>query len=143
MAAMDHELSPELPEGSLSLLYPEGWDEILSAPDALDYQMWLEDLSSTTREALHGAAEVPSWVEDAEQLRLRWQGALELIADAAIDPEDKADMSQPEIVETALLTLQANLESLDWEEEGLRFIIPNIFTSEPVIIDLRDLPQIK
>jgi hypothetical protein len=75
--------------------------------------------------------------EDESITLQRWQRAVELVADATIDPEDLSTMTQAEIVETALLTLQANLESMGWDEEGLAFTVPNIFTGEEASIDLR------
>lgn len=134
---------PDFPEESLGLEYPIGWRDILTVPDAADYQLWLDDLSFMTREAFRDSSHAPDWVSDAEQVRLRWQGAIELIADATIHPEDKAGMDQSQIVEAGLLGLQANLENLEWQEEGISFIIPNIFTGEPITIDLKKLPSFR
>jgi hypothetical protein len=134
---------PRPPESSPSLRYPEGWHEILEAPDAADYQMWLGQLMGLTYRICQERGEVPLWAEDAgDEMLNRWQHAIELVADAAIDPEDMSGMSQAEIVETALLTLQANLESMGWDEEGLAFTVPNLFSGEEASIDLRDLPAL-
>jgi len=43
-------------------------------------------------------------------LRLRWQRAVEQVADVVIDPEELPDMNQADIVKTALITLKANIE---------------------------------
>ncbi|HJQ08974.1 MAG TPA: hypothetical protein VJ836_05840 [Candidatus Saccharimonadales bacterium] len=132
---------PQSPETGPQLRYPEGWREILEAPDAADYQLWIGQLIGTTYRAFHSRGEVPAWAEDLEgEMLHRWQQAIELVADAAIDPEDIGSMSQAEVVETALLTLQANLDGIGWDEEGLAFTVPNMFTGEEATIDLRNLP---
>ncbi len=73
-----------------------------------------------------------------EEILFRWQQAIELVADATIDPED--DLSEAERIETALLTFQANVESIGWDDEGLAFTVPNLFTGEEASIDLHELP---
>jgi hypothetical protein len=130
---------PPSPESGPQLLrYPEGWREIMEAPDALDYQTWMRDLTDLTQQRLReiGATDA----EDERAIITLWQQAIELVADAAIDPEDLGGMSQAEIVETGLLTLQANLEGIGWDEEGLAFTVPNMFTGEEASVDLRQLP---
>ncbi len=124
------------------LRYPEGWQEVLEAPDAVDYQFWLGELMGITLRRCHELGNVPDWAQDAgDALRTRWQRAIEQVADIAIDPEDLATMTQAEIVETALVTFKTNLDSLGWDEEGLAFTIPNMFTGEEARIDLRELPE--
>jgi hypothetical protein len=131
---------PQSPESARPLRYPEGWREILEAPDATDYQTWMDGLADMTQQACGGLTEVPDWTEDTEEVRYRWQRAIELVADAAIDPEDLPDLSEAEVIETALLTLQANIEGMGWDEEGLVFTVPNMFTGEEATIDLREPP---
>ena len=41
----------------------------------------------------------------------------------------------------ALVTFKTNLDSLGWDEEGLAFTVPNVFTGEEARIDLRELPE--
>lgn len=61
------------------------------------------------------------------------------MADVAIDPEDMQEMTPAEIVETALITLQTNIETMGWDTEGLVFTVPNMFTGEEATIDVREL----
>lgn len=110
---MEQPPQPHSPESAPQLRYPEGWREILEAPDAENYQLWLRQLMGTTYRVCQERGEVPAWAEDTDDEMLhRWQQAIELVADAAITPEDIGSMSQAEVVETALLTLQANLHRL-------------------------------
>ncbi len=132
---------PQSPESRRTLRYPEGWREILEAPDASDYQAWMQGLSDMTQQACRGLVETPGWAEDTDEVRYRWQRAIELVADAAIDPEDLPNLSESEVVETALLTLQANIEGIGWDEEGLVFTVPNMFTEGEARIDLREPPD--
>jgi len=132
--------SPESEPSLAHLRYPRGWQEILEAPDAVDYQMWMDELITLTSAQLAELREPPGWAASAEATRHRWQRAIEQIAEVAIDPDDKVEMTEAEIVETALITLQANIEGIGWDEEGLAFTIPNLVTGEEAIIDLRELP---
>ena len=120
-----------------TLQYAEGWKEILEAPDTLDYQTWLRDLTDLSQEAL--LEHEVEWAHDKAAIAAVWQVALEQVADVAIDPEEIGDLTPSEVVETALLTLQANLDGMGWEEEGVIFIVPNIFTGEEARIDLREI----
>lgn len=122
------------------LHYVEGWQEILEAPDAVDYQRWLDDLMDITLRRYQALGETPEWAQDTgNALRLRWQQAIEQVADIAIDPKESPDMSQADIVETALITLKENIDSIGWHEEGLAFTVPNMFTGETATIDLREM----
>lgn len=128
------------PELDPQLRFAKGWQEILEASDAVDYQMWLSDLTdlSLGRMSEEGSTQTQS----KEAVLALWLRALEQVADVVIDPEEMGEMSQAEIIETALITLQANLESIGWDEEGLVFTVPNMFTGEEATIDLRELPNI-
>lgn len=120
-------------EDTPGLRFDDGWKEILEAPDAVDYQQWLEDLADLTLERLSEAEITKSAVAKA------WQVAIEQVADVVIDPEDLLEMTQSDILETALITLKLNLESIGWDEDGIIFTVPNMFTGEEATIDLRNL----
>lgn len=122
-------------EAHSGLRYPQGWHELFEAPDAADYGLWLSGLSDLTRRRLSEAGDLSM---GGEEILFRWQQAIELVADTTIDPED--DLSEAERIETALLTFQANVESIGWDDEGLAFAVPNMLTGEEASIDLRELP---
>jgi DNA-binding transcriptional MocR family regulator len=82
---------PSSPESAPQFRYPEGWCEILSAPDALDYQTWMSDLTDMTQRRLRETGS--ACAEDGATITARWQQAIELVADVAIDPEDLDTMS--------------------------------------------------
>lgn len=131
----NHEPNPtsfELSDTS-DILYPDGWKELLEAPDAIDYQLWLHDLIGLTQRQIPELA-----LDDITTLRA-WLKALEQVADVAIDPEEMENMTQAEIAETTLITLQTNIESIGWDEEGVVFTVPNMFTEEEATINLREL----
>ncbi len=129
---------PQPPESFPELRYPEGWQEIFEAPDATDYQMWIRGLTTGTQERLLGS-EI-EWANSTESITTQWQRAIELVADIVIDPEEIPEMSQAEIIETALITMQANVEGIGWNDEYLAFTVPNMFSGEEATIDLRELP---
>ncbi len=129
---------PRSPESvNPPLRFEEGWREILQAPDALDYQTWLSDLSDLSLQRLTEDSDKKRFTK--ETILRAWLRALEQVADVAIDPEDLENMSQAEIVETTLITLRTNLDSIGWDDEGVVFTIPNMFTEEEAMIDLRNL----
>ena len=47
-----HKVTSETWIKPVVLRYPEGWKEILEAPDATDYQMWLEELVKLSTEKI-------------------------------------------------------------------------------------------
>jgi hypothetical protein len=97
-------LQPKPPESILRLQYPAGWQEILTAPDAADYQAWLGELTGMTYRICAEGNALPEWARDTEAITSRWQRAIELVADASIDLTD--ELTEAERVETGLLTLQ-------------------------------------
>jgi hypothetical protein len=103
--------------------------------------MWLESLVDVAETRLEVLASPPSWAKDTEVVLNRWQVAIELIADAAIDIEDDQELTEAERIETALLTLQANIERIGWSEDGLAITVPNLLTGEEAEIDIRNLPS--
>lgn len=55
----EHEPSSILPEiYNPQLRFAEGWQEILEAPDALDYQTWLSDLTDLSQQSLNDEFEL-------------------------------------------------------------------------------------
>lgn len=68
-----------------------------------------------------------------------WLQAIEQVADIAIDPEELESMSQAQTVETALVTLQMNLDAMGWDSEGVTFTVANLFTGEEATIDIKEL----
>jgi hypothetical protein len=97
---MNHESQPSSPESAPELRYTEGWREILEAPDAVEYQMWLESLTDLTQSRLR-ETDVEMGKPEIDRL---WRQALEQVAGVAIDPDDVESMTEAEIVETAMLT---------------------------------------
>lgn len=134
-----HERLPRLqaPESILRLQYPAGWEEIMTAPDAAEYQVTMGALTGMTYRICAESGASPDWTKDTEAITSRWQRAVEYVADAAIDPADI--LTEAERIEQGLLTLQANIEGIGWEEEGLSFVVPNIVTGEETLIDLRQM----
>jgi hypothetical protein len=57
-----HEFDP-------SIKYPDGWREILDAPDTEDYRNWLDDLSDITKNNIVGH---DIWWDEG-QIDTRWQ----------------------------------------------------------------------
>jgi hypothetical protein len=131
---------PQSPESILSLQYPAGWQEILTALDAIDYQAWMGSLTAMTQQLCAESDTPPEWAGDTEAVTSRWKRTVELVADASIDPTD--ELTEAERIEAGLLTLQANIESMGWEEEGLSFIVPNLITGEEAVIDLREMQSV-
>lgn len=119
--------------------FAEGWHEILEAPDAIDYQTWLNDLTELSQQQINEVG--TSEKINEKTLLVAWLKALEQVADIVIDPEEMERMTQAEIVETALLTLQTNLEVMGWDTEGLVFTVPNMLTGEEATIDVRELVE--
>jgi len=134
---MSKESFPSSPESEIPLHYPAGWAELMSATDeaATSYQEWLAGLTELTQTRL---AEV-GIKEDGQTVFGRWQRIIEQVAGIAIDPEEMSGMTEAAIVETALLTLQANIIDGDgWEIEGLVVAVANLLTGEATVFDLRE-----
>lgn len=137
-------MEKQRPHEQSRLRYAAGWSEILHAPDAVDYQMWLEQMSDFTQQQLREVND--PWAEDREEIHLRWQRAVELVAGMTMTPEDIRESTEAAIVETALITLQENIDGVGWYDEGLVFEVPNMYavdeseqSSADIIIDLRDM----
>ena len=113
------------------LRYDEGWEELLTAPDAYDYQVWLSDL--VEQAYLHPDLRI----QPLESVRYAWQMAIEAIADKAISEQDKFRFTEAEIIETALHTLHANVEAAGWLEEGVAFMVPDLRNDAVAEIDIR------
>jgi hypothetical protein len=124
-------------QGAPRLRFEEGWREILEAPDALDYQTWINDLADLTSQQINEEHTERTYNQGA--IVAAWLRAVEQVADVAIDPEDIKNMSQADIVETALITVQTNIGAMGWDMEGLVFTVPNMFSGEEATIDLREL----
>jgi hypothetical protein len=107
------------------LVFSEGWKDILTSPDAADYQQHFEDLVRATQQ--HVLAE---WTQDKAVVERRWQLLIERIVYLAIGEDDIYEMSQSEAVETAFITLTTNLESMGWVEEGKSVLIPDLAQGE-------------
>lgn len=122
---------PNQPE-MLTLRYSQGWDEMLCAPDAELYRTWIGNLVEVTSRVCANASEAPLWAAHQEALQNRWQRAIEVVADGALEVDD---LIEAERIETGLLTIKESIESMGWEEEGLAFLAVG---SEPYI-DLREL----
>lgn len=129
--SVGHEFHPDIK-------YPDGWREILEAPDTEDYRNWLDELSELTKSNISGEN---IWWEN-DEIETRWQMAVEVVANAAITPDDLSELSQDQIVEAGLIALKTNIEEgLGWEEEGLKFTVPDMFLSDSpqeASVDLRD-----
>jgi hypothetical protein len=135
-ATMRVEQKP-LPESRLRLQYPDGWEEIATAPNAVDYRAWLSDLTALTSLSCQEAGNIPDWATHPLGIANRWQRAVEIVADAAIDPED--DLTEAERIETALSIIEESVGSVGWEEVGLTFVVHNLLTGDEARIDLREL----
>lgn len=122
---------PNQPE-VLALKYSQGWDETLCAPDAELYRRWIGNLVEVTHQVYASASEAPLWATHQEALQNRWQRAIEVVADGALEVDG---LTEAERIETGLLTIKESIESMGWEEEGLAFLTVG---SEP-FIDLREL----
>ena len=125
------------PEAILRLQYPAGWQEIMTAPDAAEWRTWIESLAGLTQQRCAESGTPPEWAGDAEAVTSRWQRAIELVADASIDPAD--ELTEAQRIETALQILNANLDGIGWEKEGLAFGVVHIITLEEAMIDLREI----
>jgi len=128
-----HKVTSETWIKPVVLRYPEGWKEILEAPDATDYQMWLEELVKLSTEKIQKKHQLEM---EESLVHSLWQQAVEIVVDVAIMPEDKEGLTEAETIETALLTVKENIESIGWEEEGISFIVPNMETGEQMLITL-------
>lgn len=139
MLVTDKDPHRDTTELLVELKYPAGWQDILHGSDAsaVEYQLWLNQLVTLTRDACAVLDESPLWVSNEDAILNRWQRAIELVAEVAILPESYLDDSQR--VETALLTVHANIESIQWELEGIRFVVPNMRTGGAETIDLLNL----
>ena len=124
-------------EGLPELGFVEGWDDILSSPDAVDYQHFLEAIIALTQQ--HVLAE---WVRDQEAVAYRWKVLVEQIAYLAILEDDLHTMTPSEIVETALITLMTNLESVGWVEEGKSVLIPDLALGEGDEVEVLDITDL-
>lgn len=127
--------SPEMPdnqeENSEELMFSEGWKDILGSPDAADYQHQLHSLIELTQKNTE-------WSKDDVEVQKIWQVAVEKVAYLTIPEDDLKEMTQSEIVETALITLMTNLEELGWIEEGKSFEVPDLATGDPYFFDITE-----
>ena len=142
---MEHYRGPES-ESEHRLRYRAGWQEILTAPDAVDYQLWLDHMVELTSQELLLSATPPEWAKDNKEILERWQRALEAILPGAIEPDELAGLTEAEAVEAALNIFKETIEGIGWEEVGISFTVPNVFVAEATpnegeieaaIIDLR------
>lgn len=122
--------APDQPERP-PLLYEEGWAEILTAPDALDYQLWLSGLVDLAR------AHPDLQGQTLDAVRYAWQRAIEAIAEHAMPDQDTFRFTEPEIIETALLTLHENVQATGWTIPGVLFMVPDLKQGIPIGIDIR------
>lgn len=125
------------PEFDPDIKYPDGWREILEAPDTADYRNWLAEMSELTKNQI---ADQDIWWDD-DEIDTRWQMAIEVTANASIPDEDLHGLTQDQIIETGMVALQLNVESHGWEEEGLQFVVPDMFfpdNPQQAHIDLRE-----
>jgi hypothetical protein len=113
------------------LQYDEGWAEILSAPDAIDYQHWMSGLVELAR--LH--PDIRAY--PLESVRYAWQRSIEAVAEKAIPEQDKFRYTESEIIETALMALHANVQAIGWLEEGVSFMVPDLKEGSVAGIDIR------
>ena len=113
------------------LLYEEGWEEILSAPDERDYQHWMSGLVELAR--LH--PDVHDY--PLESVRYAWQRAIEDVADKAMPEQDKFRFTETEIIKTALMTLYANVQAAGWLVDGVSFLVPDLKEDSVAGIDIR------
>lgn len=76
---------------------------MLEAPDTEDYRLLLGRLADLTQQRL---AEIGNpLAQDKQDIAMRWQQALEFIADVTIiDPQ--AELNEAQRIEAAILTLQ-------------------------------------
>lgn len=124
---------PQKPEALLELQYKQGWQEILEAEDAEEYRSWIDNLVELTQQMCANDPSAPEWAAQQESVKNRWQRAIEVVGEGALETDD---LTEAERIETGLLTIKENIESMGWETEGLAFMTVG---SEPYI-DLRDLP---
>lgn len=113
------------------LQYEDGWAEILSAPDTLDYQLWLSGLVdlAMTHPDLQG--------HHLEAVRYAWQRAIEAVAEHTMPDQDKFRFTEMEIIETALLTMHENVQATGWLIPGVLFMVPDVKRGTPTGIDVR------
>lgn len=112
----------------LPLRYPEGWQEIETAVDAADLQHQLDELCTATSRRLPGFA---------SEARRRWRAVIEEVSSCAIPEGELAEMTQAEILETALTTVTETLAGAGWHEDGISVAIPDINTGEAKLFDIR------
>lgn len=127
---MTLELPPD-PHERPPLQYGDGWDEILTVPDALDYQLWLSGLVdlALAHPDLQG--------QPLEAVRYAWQRAIEAVAEHAMPDQDKFRFTESEIIETALLTVHENVQATGWLIPGVLFMVPDVKQGTPTGIDVR------
>jgi hypothetical protein len=122
----------EQEQGLESLRYTAGWQEIMHAPDAADYRVWLDDFVELTQTVVGTERVVDKVVAKHD-----WQLAIEQVADISITEVDKVGLTEAEMLETAFLTLQATLDALGYQEEGLCLVVPNLELGEEYEIEFR------
>jgi hypothetical protein len=116
-----------------ALKYPAGWQEILTAPDAEEYQHWLMN-DVVPLSMLQPELEIYY----REELLEGWKRAIETIADVAMMPDDPEEMTEAETVELAIVTMRETIGTMGWEESGISLVVPNLETGEDVEIDIRE-----
>ncbi len=130
------ERSQESEESYLRLQFPSGWDEILTAPDAVDYQLWLENLTEITLQSCSRLDNPDPWMLDTAAIRNRWQRAIELVAAHGLYLVQ--DLTAVERIETALNIFKETIGANGWEKHGLVFeLLPG------QTIDLRNIEPFK
>lgn len=122
---------PSDPHERQSLQYSDGWEEILTAPDAVDYQLWLSGLV----ELAMGHPDLQG--QPLEAVRYAWQRAVEAVADHAMPTQDTLRFTELEIIETALLTMHENIQATGWVIPGILFMVPDLKRGTPEGIDVR------
>ena len=121
-----------------ALLYPAGWKVFRQSSDYAEWRMYLEELVVTTQTYLDDL-----WVADSAEVHYRWQRLAEAVGLCAITEADRKEMSEEEIIETALYTIQFTLESMGWEEEGCSFYAPAVTPVGEEIATLAELIDIR
>ena len=125
------------PPDFLRLQYPAGWEEVFRGSDALDYQLWLADLTRLTQQAGREPGNAAPWMEESKAIANRWQRAIEVMADAVIAP-DGLTGAQSIRAAFAMFTYSIN-NSIEWGTKGLAFPVLSPLTGREVLIDLREL----
>lgn len=136
-----YEQSPsEAPKPLFELQLEKGWKKILGAADDSIYKVWMAELVAQTQNRMRQVDANAAWAADPEEVLRRWQVAIELVADAAIDVQHQKKLTPVNIIKEALFAFKMNRSSMGWDDEGLAFSVRNLSTREIDRIDLRDLP---